>query len=218
MKPAAFFDLDKTLLTVNSGALWMKRERRVGRISFWQLLQGTFYLAAYKFKVLDMEKVMIKALKTVKGLEEAEVRRWTREWFFQEVVPHTAPGARAVLDDHRARGHKLVLLTSSSRYESEVACEHFGLDDFLCTRYEVVDGRFTGQVIPPVCYGQGKVLLAERFSKERDIDLDQSFFYSDSISDLPMFLRVKNPRVVHPDPRLRRLAQQKGWQVLDWTC
>lgn len=216
MKTAAFFDLDKTLLTVNSGALWMRRERREGRISMWQVAQASFYLLAYRFGVLDMERAMRKALQTIKGLDEETVRGWTRTWFHQEVVPHAAQGAWPVLEKHRGRGDVLVLLTSSSPYESEIASEHFGLDAYISTRYEVRGGVFTGEVIPPICYGEGKVLLAERFCAERALDLDGSTFYSDSLSDLPMFERVRNPRIVHPDPRLKRLAARRGWPVLDW--
>ena len=74
---AAFFDLDRTLLLVNSGKLWLQRERRHGRLSLWQMIQATFYLIGYKFHAVDMERVMVKALQTVRGLDEEEVRRWT---------------------------------------------------------------------------------------------------------------------------------------------
>lgn len=217
MKTAAFFDLDKTLLTVNSGALWMRRERREGRISRWQVAQASFYLVAYKFGVLDMERAMRKALQTVKGIEEETVRGWTRTWFREEVASHAAPGAWSVIEEHRKRGELLVLLTSSSPYESEIASEHFGLDAFISTRYEIRDGVFTGELVRPVCYGAGKVVLAERFCRERNLDLEAGTFYSDSLSDLPMFERVRHPRVVHPDPRLKRLAARRRWPVLDWT-
>lgn len=216
MKTAAFFDLDKTLLTVNSGSLWMKRERRLGRINFWQLIQGSCYLAAYKFRALDMDRVMKKALQTVKGIEESTVRQWTRDWFEEEVSRHLAPGAGPVLGEHREREHPLVLLTSSSPYESEIACEHFGLDAFISMKYEVVDGRFTGELIRPACYGHGKVVWAERYCREHGVDLDASFFYTDSFSDLPMLERVGQPRVVHPDVRLRRIARRRNWPILDW--
>jgi len=132
-------------------------------------------------------------------------------------VPCVAPGARGVVEDHRSRGHLLTLLTSSSPYESEAACELFGLDAHLSTRYAVRDGRFTGDLELPLCYGQGKVTLAERFAAARGVDLDRSYFYTDSITDLPMLARVGFPRVVNPDPRLRRLARRRGWQALDWS-
>lgn len=213
---AAFFDLDRTLLAVNSGALWMKRERRFGRISFLQLVQGTFYLIGYKFNVIDVDRVIVKALHTVKGEREQTVRQWTRDWYRDEVACHAAAGAWPMLEQHRSAGNPLVLLTSSSLYESEVASEQFGMDAFLCTRYEVVDGRFTGFPRTPLCYGAGKVVHAERYAAEHGVDLEASYFYTDSMSDLPMLERVGNPRVVNPDPRLKRLAHQRGWQILDW--
>jgi HAD superfamily hydrolase (TIGR01490 family) len=213
---AAFFDLDGTLLTVNSGRLWMLRERRVGRLGLVQMGKAVLYLVAYRFGVLSMEDAMTWALASIRGVAEDDVRRWTEEWFHQEVTPFVAPGGLDALASHRAQGHALVLLTSSSPYESRVACEHLGIDDFLCTRYEVANGVFTGRLVRPACFGEGKVSAAEAFAAGRGIDLDRSFFYTDSITDRPMLERVGFPCVVNPDPRLRRLARAKGWPIRDW--
>ncbi|MGD8627079.1 MAG: haloacid dehalogenase-like hydrolase, partial [Anaerolineae bacterium] len=75
------------------------------------------------------------------------------------------------------------------------------------------DGRLTGEIEPPPCYGQGKVVWAERFAREHAVDLSASYFYTDSISDLPLLERVGQPVAVNPDPRLRRLARARGWQI-----
>ena len=138
------------------------------------------------------------------------------KWWREEVRPHIAPGARAVLEMHRQRGDRLVLLTSSSRYASEMAREEFGLDHLLFQGYEVRDGRFTGAPMRPLCYGQGKVAIAEEWAREAGIDLAKSSFYSDSSTDIPMLERVGNPFAVLPDPRLRRVAKRRGWPLLDW--
>ena len=122
---AAFFDLDRTLITENSGRLWMMREYRVGRIGLAQLLEASFYLLLYRLDLVDMDKAIRKALDTVRGLPESLVDAWTRQWFYEEVVPFEAPGARPTIEAHRARGHRLVLLTSSSPYASRCAVEHF---------------------------------------------------------------------------------------------
>lgn len=217
MRTAAFFDLDGTLLTANSAALWMKRERRHGRLTLWQMAQGAMFLLLYKAGVADMDDVTVKALSTVKGLEEETVRQWTHEWFEKEVTPHVAPGGLIALERHRAEGHLLVLLTSASRYESEAAVRHLKMDDFLCTLYEVEDGRFTGDVVRPGCYGPGKVLHAQKYAEQHDVDLVRSYFYTDSITDLPMMLAVGNPHAVAPDLRLHMEADRYGWPVLDWS-
>jgi HAD superfamily hydrolase (TIGR01490 family) len=216
-RTAAFFDLDGTLLTVNSADLWVKRERRLGRITRWQLARAGLWLGGYKLGFLDMESALREALGTLAGKEEAEIRAETQAWWREEVRPRVAPGARAVLEEHRQKGDLLVLLTSSSRYASEMALEEFGLDHALCQLYEVKEGRFTGEPLKPICYGPGKVQVAQAWALERGVDLSQSAFYSDSSTDVPMLEKVKYPFAVNPDPRLRLAARQRGWQVLDWS-
>ncbi|HUJ24982.1 MAG TPA: HAD family hydrolase [Myxococcales bacterium] len=216
MKRAAFFDLDGTLLTVNSANLWVRRERRLGKLGAWQVARAGLFLAGYRLGFLDMEGALRAALATLRDVEEEEIRRQTREWWRDEVRPFIAPGAKKVLDDHRVGGDALVLLTSSSPYASENAHAEFGLDAVLCQHYEVRDGRFTGEPLRPICYGPGKVEVAERWARENGIDLAASAFYTDSSTDVPMLERVGRPFVVNPDPRLRLLARSRRWTVLDW--
>jgi HAD superfamily hydrolase (TIGR01490 family) len=213
---AAFFDLDGTLLTVNSARLWVRRERRHGRISRTNVALAGLFLAGYHLGVLDMERALRAALSTVRGVHEDEIREATRVWWRDEVRAHIAPGARAAIERHRARGDRLVLLTSSSRYASEMACEEFGLEDALCQRYEVRDGRFTGEPLRPICFGAGKIEAAEAWARAHGVDLGRSAFYSDSITDVPMLERVGSAFAVHPDFRLARHARRRGWPVLDW--
>ncbi|MBK6849959.1 MAG: HAD family hydrolase [Proteobacteria bacterium] len=216
MRVGAFFDLDGTLLSVNSGALWVRRERRLGRLGLLRYLEAVAYLIAYRLNTIDMELAMRRALGTVKGEAEETVRGWTRDWYHAEVVPHAAPGGLSVIEQHRAAGHVLVLLTMTSPYEAELAAAHFGLDAWLSTIYEVRAGVLTGEAVAPLCYGRGKVERAERFAAEHGVDLARSYFYSDSASDLPMLGRVGHPHAVNPDARLRWHARRRGWPVLDW--
>jgi phosphoserine phosphatase len=91
---------------------------------------------------------------------------------------------------------------------------YLGIDgQYVCTHLESREGRLTGEVIPPVCYGQGKVVWAERFATEEEVDLSASYFYTDSISDLPLLERIGQPVAVNPDPRLRRVALNRGWPI-----
>ena len=216
MRSAAFFDLDGTLLTVNSANLWVRRERRLGRIRARHVAHAALLLTGYRLGVLDMESALRAALATLRDVEEEEIRKQTQQWWCEEVRPFIAPGAQKVIEAHRSRGDALVLLTSSSKYASEMASADFTLDHFLCQHYEVREGRFTGQPLRPLCYGPGKVEIAEAWARENGVDLAASSFYSDSSTDVPMLERVGHPFVVHPDPRLRLLARARGWPTLDW--
>jgi HAD superfamily hydrolase (TIGR01490 family) len=216
MGAAAFFDLDGTLLTVNSATLWLRRERRRRRITPWQVARAALMIASYRVGILDMERALRSGLRPLRGLREEQIRAETRTWWLEDVRPFVAPGARLVLEAHRRAGDRLVLLTSSSRYASEMALEEFGLDDALFQVYEVHEGCFTGEPVPPICYAEGKVEVAERWARDAGVDLAASSFYSDSSTDVPMLERVGHPFAVHPDPRLRVLAKARGWPILDW--
>jgi HAD superfamily hydrolase (TIGR01490 family) len=216
MKTAAFFDLDGTLLGVNSGALWIERERRLGRISWRQVVEATVMLLAYRLSVVDMDAAMRKALAVYQGEREENLNEWTRHWYQHEIAAHVQPGARRALAEHRRQGHLLVLLTSSSPYLSAMVQEDLQLDDGLSTIYEVRQGLLTGAPTLPLCYGAGKISHAEKFARSHGVALDQSYFYTDSFTDLPMLLRVGRPRVVNPDLRLKLYARWRGWPVEDW--
>lgn len=216
MRAAAFFDLDGTLLTVNSASLWVRRERRLGRARPLHLLQAALFIAGYRLGILDIERALRVALSNLRGVPEEFVRAETRTWWREDVRPFVARGALPVIAAHRRRGDPLVLLTSSSAYASEMAREEFGLDDVLHQHYEVKEGCFTGQPLQPVCYGRGKVEVAQAWAARNGVDLSASSFYSDSATDVPMLERVRHPFAVNPDPRLRFVARRRGWPLLDW--
>src|SRR5512144_2450532 len=218
MRAAAFFDLDGTLLTVNSATLWLRRERRMGRVTPWQVARAALMLGSYRVGILDMESALRAALRPIRGVAEDAIRNETRIWWNEDVRRFAAPGARPVLARHRVAGDRLVLLTSSSRYAAEMAREEWGFDDTLFQLYEVQGGCFTGSPLLPICYGTGKVEVAERWAREHGVDLAASSFYSDSSTDVPMLERVGHPFAVHPDPRLRWIARLRGWPVLDWRA
>lgn len=212
----AFFDLDRTLLSINSGSGWVRSEYADGFITRWQLVRATVWLARYHLGLARMEQVLRDAIAAYAGHPEDELRERTRLFYERDVHHRVRPGALTALREHRAAGDRLVLLTTSSNYLSELVGAQLDLDDWLCSRFAIDDaGRLTGE--PTVlCFGPHKVRLAEAYARERGIALDDCAFYSDSITDAPMLEAVGRPVVVEPDPRLRRLARARGWAVEDW--
>jgi HAD superfamily hydrolase (TIGR01490 family) len=213
----AFFDLDRTLIDVNSGLLWARHERRNRHISAVQMARAVMWTALYYVAVIDMETAVTRALDHYRGVDAVALDRRTRAWFEREVAGRLRPGAAAAMHEHRRRGDALVILTNSSSFEARAAAERWGFDDYLANQFPTDPaGRLVGAFEPPLCYGRGKVARAESWAIARGADLSSSTFYSDSYSDLPMLERVGQPRVVSPDPRLRVTARRRGWPILAW--
>jgi putative phosphoserine phosphatase/1-acylglycerol-3-phosphate O-acyltransferase len=138
-----------------------------------------------------------------------------RQWYEREVRAYLQPAMAATVEAHRRAGHVPAILTSATRYLAEPLARELGIEHLIVTQLVVRDGLFTGEMVDPVCYGDGKVHWAERWAARHDVDLRQSYFYTDSITDVPVLERVGEPRVVNPDPRLRREAARRGWPVFD---
>lgn len=214
---AAFFDLDRTLLEVNSAGLWAKHELLGGNISARQFARVIVWNTLYHLSLIDIETAFREAVSHYRGRFYRDLDEETRRWFAREVAHRIRPGARAALREHRDRGHELVLLTSSSAFEARVAADTWELDDFLSNDFPTDEhGKLVGTFVPPLCYGPGKVRRAETWASARGVDLASCYFYSDSLTDLPMLSAVGHPRVVSPDPRLRRTARRMGWPILKW--
>lgn len=216
IRAAAFFDLDGTLLAVNSGRLWLSHERAHRRLTAQDAAKGLAYLVAYKLGLVDVRMALGLAAAALRGRPEREFEESVHRWYEEHVRPLRAPLADRAIERHRAAGHRLVLLTTSTVYQAAIAARDFGLDDHLGTRFAVADGRFTGALVHPVPFGRGKVELAEEYAAREGISLEHSYFYSDSITDLPMLERVGHPRIVNPDPRLALVAKLRSFPVLDW--
>jgi HAD superfamily hydrolase (TIGR01490 family) len=213
----AFFDLDKTLIRRNSATLWVRFELAAGRMRWRDALQAFSWILRYSVAAVDMAEPIRRGAAALAGQREADMRERVRGFYEDLIRPLYRPGAWVAVHAHRAAGDRLVLLTSSSNYMSELVCRELGLDDYVCNRLEVDRaGCYTGQACEPLCFGAGKLVLAERYAATLGCSLGEATFYTDSHSDLPMLEAVGYPVAVHPDPRLRRLARQRRWPTVNW--
>ena len=212
----ALFDLDRTLIDVNSATSWIRHERKDGRLSFTNSLRGAYWILRSQLGYAEgVEKIYETAVAMLEGQAEAELDARTRAWFAEQIAPRLRPGAAAALDAHRVAGDRLVLATSSSTYAAREAQRTWGFDDVVATSFEVVDGCFTGKVAR-MAYGDHKLARVAEWATSTGADLDGAAFYTDSITDRALLERVGRPVAVNPDGKLRRLAAERGWTVVDW--
>ena len=213
----AFFDLDLTILSVNSGSLWVRREVALGYLSKRKALRAMAWLVRYHFGFASAEAMVAEAVAHVVGTSSADLKGRTERFFDQEVRHTYRPGALLAIEQHRREGRKLVMLTSSSHFLAELVAAELRFDAVLCNRLEVdAAGMHTGKVVGGVCFGPGKLPHAQAEAARLGVALRDSTFYTDSYSDLSVLDAVAEPVAVNPDPRLRRHALKLGWRVVDW--
>jgi HAD superfamily hydrolase (TIGR01490 family) len=216
MAAIAFFDVDKTVLSVNSAALWVEREFHAGNVTRWQALRAALWLGLYHFGFARLDDVIVEAVRGLRGHVERDVIDRTMAFFISDVAATIQPAARAAIAAHKQRGDLIFLLTSSTNYLCAPLGDDLKIDGFLANRFEVENGVFTGEPVWPLCFGKGKVEHARVVADKLNVALSACTFYTDSASDLPMLEAVGHPVVVDPDPRLRRIAQKRGWPIERW--
>jgi len=209
----AYFDMDLTVLRASSGLLYMRYLWRRGQTNWRAMLRSYQYAALYKLGLFNYPAMMAKMASAISQDSEAEMRAFCRRWFEDMVVEYIAPKAVQRMNEHRAQGHLVTIISASTPYAVGPVARYLGIDDFLCTRLEVADGRFTGHIIEPACYGEGKVYWAQEYARRHNAELSQSYFYTDSHSDLTLLEQVGHPIVVNPDPRLKAIAKRRDWPV-----
>ncbi len=216
MNRAALFDLDRTLLDCNSGRLWVQNEWRGGRISMGSAVWAGWWIGRYSMGMDGgLEKVFETAAMSIQGEQEDIFGARVREWFDTEVRHRLRPGARAAIAKHRAAGDRLAVATTSSPWAGGAARDFYGLDDLICTTFEVVDGVFTGK-ISKSALGAKKLVRAREWAEGAGFDLADCVFYTDSHSDIPLMEAVGEPVAVNPDRALARFARERGWDIVDW--
>jgi HAD superfamily hydrolase (TIGR01490 family) len=210
---AAFFDVDGTLIAKNSGPLYMKFLRRRGEIRRRDALSTVYFYIRYRLNMLDIEVALERSSRWIRGRREQAIAEHCRLWYREMVRQYLQPELIRRIAEHKEQGHLVAILSSTTSYLAEPLAEDLGIEHLLVSHLIVQDGRFTGEAERPLCYGDGKIFWARRFAEQHDVDLAQSYFYTDSASDLPMLEIVGHPQVVNPDIVLRREARRRGWPV-----
>jgi HAD superfamily hydrolase (TIGR01490 family) len=217
MPRAALFDMDRTLIRKETASLYVRYQYERGEAN-WRDLARTFYwVSQYTLGVIDAPAVAAKALKDFAGIPETVMSARCDDWFSSHVETHIADLGRAAVEKHRAQGDLIAIVTGATVYAARPLARRLRIDHVVASDLEIdQDGRFTGRPEEPLCIGEGKVVRAERLARELGFRLDEATFYSDSLTDLPLLERVREPIVVNPDPRLARVAVRRGWTIERW--
>ncbi len=215
-----FFDLDRTLIAGYSIlALALETVRHGARRG--ELRESAKVLRDTLRNRVDnsgsnYHRLVRRMSKALAGVTEETLIELGDKAYRNNIARTLYREAISIVEAHRAAGHKLVIISAASRYQVEPVARVLGIDDICCTRLEVVDNRFTGQVIAPLCYGEGKVMAARRVARDQKVPLSHCWFYSDSSADLPLLKKVGRPVAVNASDRLAVHARANDWPTLQF--
>jgi HAD superfamily hydrolase (TIGR01490 family) len=211
----ALFDLDNTLLSNDSDYLWGQFLVEQGLVDgeFYERENQRFY-DAYRAGTLNIYAFLAFMLKPLTEYPLPELLAWRSHFMREKIEPIILPKAVALLEQHRAAGDTLVIITATNRFITEPIASRLGISNLLATEIELIDGRYTGRALGTPCFHHGKVERLQQWLAETGYELTDSWFYTDSRNDLPLLNLVAHPVAVDPDQTLAEHATAHGWPMI----
>jgi HAD superfamily hydrolase (TIGR01490 family) len=209
--------MDRTLVRKETGTLYVRWQRDIGKATTWDLIKTSYWVAQYTLGVLDVDKLADNVLSTMRGISEPQFVVECEDWFAKYVEEHITDKGRDAVANHRARGDVCAIVTGATRYAAGPLAKRLDIEHVVASELEIdMEGQFTGRAVKPLCLGNGKLQRAKTLADRLGFVLEEATFYTDSISDLPLLERVAEPIVINPDPRLLREAKRRGWPIERW--
>jgi HAD superfamily hydrolase (TIGR01490 family) len=210
----AFFDLDKTLLSINSGSVLVREAYKRGLMSTSELLNAIYLSWLYKFHLRDTSIIVSGMGIWLKGMTLDEMNGLSEHVLIKHLIDAIRPEIYTEIKFHRGNNAEIVILSSAIIQICKPLGTYIGADNILCTVMEVADGVFTGAPENKFCFEDEKRIRLIQYCEMRNYNLNEAFYYGDSISDLPALKVVGHPVCVQPDRRLTRISRENGWRIL----
>ena len=212
----SLFDLDNTLLSGDSDFEWAQFliEKQVLDREVYEARNQEFF-EAYKAGTLDIHEFLDFQLKPLSRHSRKQLDQWHDEFMERKILPIISQKARDLVDSHDDDAR--VIVTATNSFVTWPIARELGIENLIATEPEEVDGEFTGRVDGTPAFREGKVERLRQWLKEHDLKwetFDETWFYSDSLNDLPLLETVSHPVAVDPDETLREHALKEGWPVI----
>ena len=209
----AFFDLDRTLIKNFSAKEFFQTRLFSGRMTTKEIVAQFAGVLVYAIGDGNFAGLAAVGAQGVKGTKEKLFIEVGEEVYHKHLANEIYPESRALVNAHLAKGHTVAIISAATPYQVNPIARDLNIEHVMCTKMEVVDGEFTGNILEPACWGEGKAFAARELAEKHNLDLAKSYFYTDSAADAPLMEIVGNPRAVNPDAKLSALAYRNDWPV-----
>ncbi|MGB4960217.1 MAG: HAD-IB family hydrolase, partial [Saprospiraceae bacterium] len=213
----AFFDLDRTLIDGFSVKNFVKTRLMSGNFTSKELISQFAAAITYATDMGNFASMAAISAKGVKGIAEQVFIEVGEEVYQKHLAASIFPQSRALVEAHISMGHTVAIISAATPYQVLPVARDLSVDIVRCTVMEVENGLFTGKIIEPACWGEGKAHAGRELSQKYGLNLNKSYFYTDSAEDIQLLEIVGKPRPVNPDIKLSGLAFQNDWPILRFS-
>ena len=218
MKTVALFDLDKTLIPGDSDYGWGVFLARNGYVDAAEYDQKNLeFFGQYAAGTLDVIEYSEFVFRVLAANPMAQLLRWREQFMAEMIEPMITPQALDLVQRHQAAGHECLLVSATNSFVIEPIARRLGIEHIIGTTPEQIDGQFTGRVSGTPSFQAGKITRVNEWLAQRGLSFESinTFFYSDSINDLPLLEKAHFPVACNPDDSLRAIALNRYWPILE---
>jgi len=210
------FDIDGTLIKGQTQRIFLQILRNEGIISFYDNLLLTLWFLGYKFRIFkNTQRIREFAYRNLANID-VEIIAKIIETNFSKFSDRFFIKSRDIIERHKNQGDKLILVSATIEPIVIMICHSLLIEDFICTKLEVSNGKYTGKIIDKPTYGDEKISQVKNFLSNSLEIFNQTICYNDHISDLCLMLFADIPICVNPDRKLKKIAKKKNWEILYW--
>ncbi len=215
----ALFDLDNTLLAGDSDYLWGCFLASKGLVDkhIYEEANLRFY-EDYRQGKLDIHEFLSFALTPLAENDANDLRTMHKEFMQEHIKPIMNLAGKDKVEEHRNNGDHLVIITATNSFVTGPIASAFGINDLIATEPEMINGQYSGKINGIPCFQEGKITKLNDWLEISDMNLEGSYFYSDSHNDLPLLEQVSFPVAVDPDEVLEKVARERGWEITSFNA
>ena len=210
-----FVDLDKTLLSINSGPALVLTAYKKGLMTTWGLVKAILLSLMYKLRLKNTEELAKSMAKWLKGIPETSLISLSKKLVDEKLILKLRSSILDEIEQHKKKGANLVILSAALPYICDPIAAYLGIKDVICSGMETVDGVFTGKPLGLICLGREKEIRARQYCFNNSYKIQEAYSYGDSYPDRFILQSTGNSISVSPDQRLRKLAKKRNWQIME---
>lgn len=213
----AFFDLDHTIVRVNSGEALLRQAHKKRILSTSKLFNALFLALLYKLKIIDPATIIEKLGGWLTGYPVESIEKLCGEIVEKDLIPAIRPEIICEIKKHKQQGAELVILSSAIASICNPLAKYLEMGTVISSELEVVDQKYTGHPLGKFCFREEKLNRISSYFESKNYKFEDAFYYADSIDDLPVLQSVGHPVCINPDRRLRKIAQKRNWVIYNWA-